>query len=323
MPLKSLSNKRKLYIIGNGFDRGHGLLCNYHDFYKYLKENREDILEVMEKFYDVREKSQLWTDFESNLEKDIDYDEFTKQIFEHAPNIASDEFRDRDWYQAQFAIEIESEELIELLQEGFEEWIQSLNVSSTNKSYSLNTSAYFLTFNYTEVLESVYDIPPSNILHIHNKVGEDLIFGHGKNVEDFNVRKALYGTENPFLSYDENGNIESTENGHERFAEEAVCSFYDKMKKQTEKIIQRHSCFFEKLSDISEVIVLGHSYNEIDEPYFKQIASAIPNTTKWTLCYYTDDDKIKAKKLMQKLNVAQNLQEYKHSDDLKIKNNNE
>lgn len=317
------STKQKLYIIGNGFDRGHGLPCDYRDFYKYLKENREDILEVMEKFYDVREKSQLWTDFESNLEKDIDYDEFTKQIFEHAPNIASDEFRDRDWYEAQFAIEIESEELIELLQEGFEEWIQSLNVSGTSKSYSLDTSAYFLTFNYTEVLESVYDIPLSNILHIHNKVGEDLIFGHGKNVEDFNVRKALYGTENPFLSYDENGNIESTENGHERFAEEAVCSFYNKMKKQTEKIIQRHSCFFEKLSDISEVIVLGHSYNEIDEPYFKQITSAIPNTAKWTLCYYTDDDKTKAKKLMQKLNVVQNLQEYKHSDDLKIKNNNE
>lgn len=317
--METKSTKKKLYIIGNGFDKGHGLPCDYHDFYKYLKENREDILEVMKKFYDVREESQLWSDFENNLEKDIDYNEFTKQIFEHAPNIASDEFRDRDWHEAQFAIEEESDKLLELLQKGFEEWIQSLNVSRTNKSYSLDTSAYYLTFNYTEVLESVYDIPSSNILHIHNKVGKHLIFGHGKNVEDFNVQKALYGTENPFPSYDENGNIESTENEHERLAEEAVCSFYNKMKKQTEKIIQQHSYFFEKLSDISEVIVLGHSYNEIDEPYFKKLAESIPNTTKWTLCYYTDDDKTKAKSLMKKLRIAQSLQEYKHSDDLKIK----
>lgn len=313
------STKKKLYIIGNGFDRGHGLPCDYHEFYKYLKENREDILEVMGKFYDVRDKSKLWTDFENNLEKKIDYDEFTKQIFEHTPNIASDEFRDRDWSEAQIAIEIESDKLLNLLQEGFKEWIQSLNVSRTSKSYSLDTSAYYLTFNYTEVLESVYDIPSSNILHIHNKVGENLIFGHGKNVEDFNVPKALYGTESPFISYDENGNIESTEYGHESLAEKAVCSFYDKMKKKTEKIIQQHSCFFEKLSDISEVIVLGHSYNEIDEPYFKKLAESIPNTAKWTLCYYTDNDRTKAKSLMKKLRIAQNLQEYKHSNDLKIK----
>ena len=38
----------KLYIIGNGFDIAHGIPCRYRDFYTYLKNNRRDVLDVME-----------------------------------------------------------------------------------------------------------------------------------------------------------------------------------------------------------------------------------------------------------------------------------
>ncbi len=43
----------KLFVIGNGFDISHGIPCKYSDFYQYLNENREDILEIMEKYYYV------------------------------------------------------------------------------------------------------------------------------------------------------------------------------------------------------------------------------------------------------------------------------
>ena len=308
----------KLFVIGNGFDRGHNIPCLYSDFYNYLNENRGDILDIMEKFYSVEKNSDLWSDFEKSLEKDINYDSLSEIIGENTPNFASDDFRDGDWYDAQIYVEQECDELLESIRSGFEEWIKSLDILQVSKKYKFDTSAYFITFNYTDVLERIYKIPVSNILHIHNKVGEELIFGHGKKSEDFNVKEALYGDKNAFLSKDEYGNIESSEVGHEKFAENAVLAFYDKMRKPTEKVIQNNSNFFNNLSTIEEVIVLGHSYNEIDLPYFREIAKYINDNAKWVLCYYSDEDKENAKKLMEEIQITEDLQEYKHCDELVI-----
>lgn len=307
----------KLYVIGNGFDISHGIPCKYSDFYNYLNDNRSDILESMEKFYYVGNDSELWSDFECNLEKNIVYESLSEIIGENTPNLASDDFY-KDLSTAQIYIEQECDELLENIRSGFEEWIESLKALPVSKKYKLDMSACFFTFNYTDVLERIYKIPVANILHIHNKVGEELIFGHGKKSEDFNVKEALYEDENAFLSEDEYGNIESNEVGHERFAEGAVCAFYDKMRKHTEDIIQNNSGFFNNLSTIEEVVALGHSYNEIDLPYFRKIAESINNNAKWVLCYYSDEDKENAKKLMGEINITENLQEYKHCDKLRI-----
>lgn len=307
----------KLFVIGNGIDRGHDIPCLYSDFYNYLNENRDDILEIMEKFYSVEKDSDLWSDFEKSLEKDINYDSLSEIIGENTPNLASDDFH-KELSDAQIYVEQECDELLENIRSGFEEWIESLDILKVSKKYKLDMSAYFITFNYTDVLERIYKIPISNILHIHNKVGEELIFGHGKKSEDFNVKEALYGDENAFLSKDEYGNFESSEIGHEKFAENEVLAFYDKMRKPTEEVIQNNSGFFNSLSTIEEVVVLGHSYNEIDLPYFRKIAESINDDAKWVLCYYSDEDKENAKKLMEEIKVTEDLQEYKHCDELRI-----
>lgn len=308
----------KLFVIGNGFDISHNIPCRYSDFYDYLNENRGDILEIMEKFYSIDSDSDLWSDFEKSLEEDIIYDTLSEIINESTPDFGSDDFRDGDWYNAEIYVEQECEELLENIRSGFEEWIESLEVSQVNKVYKLDTSAYFMTFNYTEVLEQIYKISESNILHVHNKVGEELIFGHGKKSEDFNAREALYGDENAFLTEDEDGNIESSEIGHEKFAENAVSTFYNMMRKHTEAIIQNHSTFFNNFSKVDEVIVLGHSYNEIDFPYFKEIAKSVDKKAKWSLCYFSDEDKESAKKVMEELKIIKSLQEYKYCKELEI-----
>ncbi|MBR0277675.1 MAG: hypothetical protein IJQ50_04360, partial [Clostridia bacterium] len=41
----------KLYIIGNGFDRAHGLDTEYKHFRRYLLENEETFLYDLEKLY--------------------------------------------------------------------------------------------------------------------------------------------------------------------------------------------------------------------------------------------------------------------------------
>ena len=308
----------KLFVIGNGFDIGHGIRCKYSNFQEYLNAEREDILEVMDKFYYTGEDSELWSDFETSLERDINYDSLSEIIGENSPNFGSDDFRDRDWYDAQIYIEQECDELLEMIRSGFEEWITSLEISEVKRKYDLDRSALYITFNYTDVLGKIYNISLSNILHIHNKVGEKLIFGHGNSLDNFNVEKALYGDENALLSYDEDGNVESNAVGHEQFAENAVCAFYDKMRKPTDQILNNQTNFFSRLSEVGEVVVLGHSYNDIDLPYLKKIAQTTNINTKWTLSYFSDNDKIAAEKIMNSLGVTTQLQDYKHCNLLEI-----
>lgn len=58
------------------------------------------------------------------------------------------------------------------------------------------SDSYFLTFNYTPVLEEVYDVPKDNILHIHGEIDEGgLVVGHGEELSDSDY------TDNP-LAFD-------------------------------------------------------------------------------------------------------------------------
>ncbi|PIE46537.1 MAG: hypothetical protein CSA42_07990 [Gammaproteobacteria bacterium] len=306
----------KLYILGNGFDINHGIPCKYPDFYNYLKQNRNDVLEVMEKYYYVDSDSELWWKFECNLEENISYESLVDIIGEYTPNFMSDNFRDGDWYDAQIYIEQDCDDLLKHIRSGFEDWINSLRISNLKKKYQLDMTACFITFNYTEVLEKVYGISTSNILHIHNKVGEKLVFGHGKRSENFNVKKALYGDEQAFLYIDEDGNVESNEVGHEQFAEHAVCAFYDKMRKHTEDILPIQRGFIKRIENIDEIIILGHSYNEIDFPYFEEVTNYVTDSTKWTLCYFSDEDKQFAEQMVEQLTIQKNLVHYKHSSEM-------
>ena len=295
--------KTTLYIIGNGFDLAHQIPSRYSDFYKYLKTNRQDVLGEMENFYCVNSDSNLWTDFEQSLGKDIIYDSLSEIIHTNVPNLASDDFRDRDWYDAQYYIESECEDLLKSIRSGFEEWIQTLSLVKCEKLFHLDSGSYYLTFNYTETLEKVYGIPVNQILHIHNKVGDPLIFGHGG--ESFNVRLALYGKEDQFVDIDENGEPISYEVGHEQFAEQAVYEFYYKMAKDTERIILQNDSFFNRLSSVDRVIVIGHSYNGIDMPYYCKIVGSVRKNAKWELNVYSENDCKRAKDLIQKLNLKE------------------
>ena len=301
---KTLNELMKLYIIGNGFDIAHGILCRFSDFYTYLEENRYDVLEEMEQYYDIYKDSDLWSDFERELEENICYDSLVRIIIKNTPNFSSDDFRDSDWYDAELEIENKCNELLDKIRSSFEEWINSLELNIIMEKYDIDKTARFFTFNYTKVLELVYRIPTENVIHIHNKVGEKLIFGHGKKVKDFNVKKALYRYDNTLLDKEIDGIMEY---GHEKFAENAVCEFYDKMSKHTDEIINTHLNYFSSLSDIDEVIVIGHSYNEIDFPYFKKISESVNNEAIWILHYFSDNDRLNAERLMNKINRHNNF----------------
>ncbi|MCU7618472.1 bacteriophage abortive infection AbiH family protein [Chryseobacterium sp. PBS4-4] len=299
----------KLFVIGNGFDITHGIPCKFSDFYMYLKRFRYDVLDYMEKYYDIEENSKLWSDFENALESNIVYDSLKEIINDYPPNLTSNHC---DWFEAETYVEQECQELLDYIRIGFEEWINFLEISSVDKKFTLDSNDLFMTFNYTETLENVYGIAEKNILHIHNKVGGKLIFGHGKETEKFNVKSALYGNENIFEMVDEYGNVESSEVGHEKFAEIEVIKFYNKMRKPTEEVIDDNQLFFSNISEIKEVIVWGLSYSDIDFPYIKKISKSINNNIKWTLSYFSESDRDQAINTMQRLGISESLYLPKH-----------
>lgn len=62
----------------------------------------------------------------------------------------------------------------------FNEWIESIDISNAKAKFSLSTKARYLTFNYTETLERLYNIPQQNILHVHGSRlrHDEYIIGH-------------------------------------------------------------------------------------------------------------------------------------------------
>ena len=112
-------------------------------------------------------------------------------------------------------------------------------------------------------------------MHGRSKTSGELVFGH------LNTMK-----EEPEL--DENGDSNRT-----IFTDAANASKYPfyAFQKPVNKIIVKNRDFFENLNNITTIIVIGHSLNKIDLPYFKEVAKNTAEA-KWIVCCYKQEDKI-------------------------------
>ncbi len=60
--------------------------------------------------------------------------------------------------------------------------------------------------------------------------------------------------------------------------------------KDTSSIIRQNQFFFNCLSEINQIIVLGHSLNEIDWPYMKEEISKTGKDKSWHISYHSQQD---------------------------------
>lgn len=89
----------------------------------------------------------------------------------------------------------------------------------------------------------------------------------------------------------------------------------NQLHKNTSGCIGNHKDFFDSLSDIENVIILGHSYSDIDYPYFSKVKDSIMPTAFWTLCAYSHKDVIAANTLLDIIDVPnENYQIVKNED---------
>lgn len=287
-----MSNK-KLYIIGNGFDLHHDLKTSYADFCLYVRENDTELYEFLEWYVDIElDKKGLWTDFENCLST-FSHGEFYNDYDHTEPS--SDSFKLSDIFGVEDELTEKSEIIIEKMRQSLYDWLNEVDYPDNGyKALLLDTDAKYLTFNHTATLNRLYFIPDENILHIHHSIathGSDLIFGHGSIIE-----------EKPLLDEEGNGNYPSSSYWNAECASKMLLtSFY----KDTQGIIKKNLKFFNNLGDIDEIIILGHSLNDIDLPYFEYL-NTIVHKADWIISYYNDYEPNKMRKALLKAGVKNN-----------------
>ncbi len=101
------------------------------------------------------------------------------------------------------------------------------------------------------------------------------IIGHG-NLGRIKEYKALaYEAENKFRE-------------KETSIYKALSNYYESTFKDVTLNLSLHSNYFEKLRSVDRVFVVGHSFGDVDLPYFKKDMDSIQENVIWNIYYYND-----------------------------------
>lgn len=316
---------KTLFILGNGFDLMHHVKSKYTDFYSFLLGIREkhpmdhdleELLFIMDHYIKAADP---WSNVEEALAK---FD------FEREMNIFDFEAKVYEWYRhAQESEDLREESQIEkyaacyslLLSEGTRAiitylerylriWAKSLTIDpkeKTLKNLFLNgNSSKILCFNYTDFIESQYHIGHDQVCYIHGwcnaskgDPSEKLIIGF-KFDEDHKDDAWLKALQN---------SVEGMEGCKKKFADTLMRFLIDhannyvrSMSKNCEEIMDNHSEFFNSLKGIEQIVVIGHSLNDIDMGYFDRINSITKTTCKkWAFTGHSESGKKRIKKFTQ------------------------
>ncbi len=282
---------KKLFIIGNGFDRAHGLPTSYEDFREFLCEEygiggqemdsaflvpevymeprgdlacdeREAAVFLVQIISAAEPEEGYWSDLEASLGR-LDYSE----AFDGLPE-ELDEDGDVDQWKMVYNNENMAETLfvvVPYIKFFFADWVDSIVFCGVEKkdgfSGLLGEDTLFLTFNYTETLERCYDIKEENICHIHGKQGQEIMFGHGDAADHTDDYMRDYiGSENALGELD---------------------AF---LRKDTSTALKKNAAFFGRLDpEIEEVYAVGFSFNDVDMVYVKEICGRLSERVVWYL----------------------------------------
>lgn len=275
---------KMLYIIGNGFDLAHNMKSSYRDFKEWLcRSECIDYIVIMQQFFPsvINGKYLLWSDFENALEL-IDVNVVSKWSFE---DMLLQE-------TAEGAYSFGQQEILDtciqsIVSKTFISWVKSIEVAHCKAFHSLETGAFFLNFNYTDTLENVYGIPSGRVLHIHGraKTDESLVVGH---------RNLL----NPPAYIEDRVDFRQS-----NIIFNNVCC-YNELYKPIEPIIEYNTTFFESLSSVNRISVIGHSCCCTDMPYFEAIRKSVDDKVKWEFSYHTEYDRERMENLCRHINVS-------------------
>lgn len=286
-----------LFIIGNGFDIAHGIPTAYKEFKNWILEQYPESLMFRETTMSIEEYTQLTVDecaaealiYAMDSASGEDWNDFEEALsrisFYHKLPGPTDEERNEDdpdhnqkMCEYLLRVDMLSNTIIKCAEEFwplfFSEWIKSVEERIEQGCFAphpdlstlfSNPTNKYMSFNYTKTLQQIYGVRV--VKHIHNRVGQTLIFGHGNDRAEYNE---------PF----ENGNRAPIMSS---FLNDFIHSF----RKDTGRQLQKYKDFFKKLdTNIDKVYSYGFSYSKVDSPYIKEVLRHISPETTWFFTAY-------------------------------------
>lgn len=282
----------KLYVVGNGFDIAHGLPTRYWDFRSYLEQIDEEFLYEFEMHYnlypnmsDEEKKELLWNEFETNL-ANIDEDNIIEQATSIEMDLDSGDIGIEDTLYMHFT---EEYQYINKLSSYLKRWVRTIRIRDVLPKVSQIDKSkcdLYINFNYTSLLEKVYGIPDSSVIHIHGSLKEyndDPVLGHGNLARIETIEEKQKRAEECF---DEK--------------ETSICRVLNDYYRTTLKDVEHYKNYLQRIADedVSEIIVVGHSLAGIDMPYFSEIDSLTGENVLWTLVWFDSNEKNEKRKTL-------------------------
>lgn len=269
-----------LYVIGNGFDLHHRVASDLNSFRQFVREKNCQVYDAAMKHI-FAENEDLWTCFEEQLGS-LDVEQILDEAYPFLQSYGADEWSESGHHDFKYEIDKVLEDLSNGLHSEFCQWIRSLRIPSREQACEqlLNICAEsgFLSFNYTNTLERIYGVHQNKILHLHGR-GElsanQIIIGHRGGKHSLNDDVDFDAADPRFVE----GNV-------------SIDDYFRDTSKPVDQVIQRNSLFFNCLSEISDIVVLGHSFGPIDMPYFQEIARNTRPDANWSASVHSDADSL-------------------------------
>lgn len=271
----------KLYIIGNGFDLHHRIPSGFDDFKEFVREHDSDLLKVIERYLLALRED--WKDLESALAT-IEVEGIVNDLEHFMTSYGADEWSDSGHHNFQYEVSRVVECLSIQLRRRLGQWIRQLPIPTPETApvrlRDIDPTALFLTFNYTRTLQKLYSVPDTHVLHIHGRADPsdgNLILGHAWNPQE---RPSL--NDRPDIEELDTRLIEA----HSILDKDFSDTF-----KPSARLIHEYSPFFERLTNLEEVCVLGHSMSAVDRPYYHALlAVAAAASARWRVACYEESD---------------------------------
>ncbi len=240
----------------------------------------EEILSLLFYLIEATESNgENWRDIErslGHLEFDLVFDGF-EEIYDKEGDIDY-------WSTARRNQEITSDLVIPAttIQEYFSEWVDSIDISKAKAKNDFNNllqvGDQFLTFNYTDTLQAVYDVDDRDVCHIHGRQMEEIFFGHGNDKD--------------YSEIDMGSNIGS---------EDDLGRIRRQLRKRTDIALKKHEDFFNKLekTSIDKIYSYGFSFSHVDTIYLEEICRVTDTTNVvWYFNDYNLDSNKKGKLIL-------------------------
>ncbi|NBK96818.1 MAG: hypothetical protein EOM50_02140 [Erysipelotrichia bacterium] len=308
---------KKLVIIGNGFDLGHHIQTTFKEFI-ISNSNYSKKYELF-RGTDWNKIEKNYKELLSNLMEQRENVDIAEKLEEIIYEYGYNEYGDLNYVHttsdAFSATMEEIQKLVKLLDDFEKDFLKYLteyfNDANIKKITSRNLikdilrdSSWVINFNYTNVLEVIYQV--TNVTHIHGDINtSDIAIGTDA-LENLKVSiiDNTYPTEIPcknkhdfqdrmlYFEEDMDGNLVANEKIQILFDEinssikEEELELFEFLDKKNKEVLKSRKEVEERLTIecFDEVYIIGHSLGIADYSVFERI-----NKRSKVFCYYYDD----------------------------------